>query len=306
MFDMKKSIDLVSVIIVVKNDRGIADTLEAIRRTVKVPYETIVVDNSRPEVLADLKANNPWVKWDQFPVSKLRTTPAQRNRGLELASGDLIVFIDANCVPVDEWMDAIVETINSGEDIVCGPVLDLSDNNLVHYAPTLTSGKYIDVCTTVNVGLRREVIERIGNFDCSFSFGQDVDFFWRAADAGFKIYFNPRVAISHDWGQTKEQVRRAYDYGKARAHLFKKHWRNRRHELAHESHVWIYPLYILGLPLTYFVPVYPLLILVPLIKNRSANPVGLVVHHLAYGVGVIAGTAKVWSKDQTSGSAQPL
>jgi GT2 family glycosyltransferase len=186
--------------------------------------------------------------------------------------------------------------MKDGEDIVCGPVLDLSKNNLVHYAPELTEGGYIDVCTTIDVGLRRKVVERIGKFDVSFSFGQDVDFFWRARDAGFKIYHNPAAAIGHDWGERKEQLIRAFDYGKARAHLFKKHWRTRRGQLIHEPHVWIYPLFILGLPLTYFIPFYPLLVFIPLLKNSSKNPFGLVLHHLTYGIGVIAGTIKVWPK----------
>src|SRR6185312_10432624 len=104
-----------------------------------------------------------------------------------------------------------------------GPVLDASKKNLVHYAPEHKQAKYVDTCTTISVGIRRTVFDRVGVFDTSFAFGQDVDFFWRATDAGFRIYYHPEVKISHDWGSPKEQLGRAYQYGKARAHLFKKH-----------------------------------------------------------------------------------
>ena len=288
-----------SIIIVVKNDRGIESTLEQLSKLrAETFFETIVIDASEPHRLADIKAKYPWTIWDQFPVSNQRTTPQQRNRGLELARGESIIFIDANCIPMEGWLTAMLASLQAGENIVCGPVLDLSKNNLVHYAPTLTTGSYIDVCTTINVGMKRVVIDRVGTFDISFSFGQDIDFFWRARDAGFKIYHNPLVAIGHDWGEPKEQLRRAFDYGKARAHLFKKHWRTRHGQLIHEPHVWIYPLFILGLPLTYFIPFYPLFVLIPMIKNRSHNPFGLVLHHLAYGIGVIAGALKPWPKPQ--------
>lgn len=292
---------LMSVIIVVKNDRGIETTLDHLYKCRHdVSFEAIVVDSSEPDRLADIKAKHPWVRWDQFPVSNKRTTPEQRNRGLALAHGDVIVFIDANCIPVEGWLSAIRASIEDGKDIVCGPVLDLNKSNLVHYAPALSSAGYVDVCTTINVGMRRKVVERIGNFDASFSFGQDTDFFWRAQDAGFKIYYNPLVAIGHDWGKPKEQFRRAYEYGKSRAHLFKKHWQNRHNQLLHEAHVWVYPLFIICLPLTYFVPFYPLLILIPIIKHRSNNPLGLVLHHLAYGIGVIVGALKIWPKEKFS------
>jgi len=286
---------MVSVIIVVKNDLGIEATLSHLyKQTAKIPFEVIVIDSSKPSRLASIRRKFPEAVWDQFPVSNRRTTAEQRNRGLELAKGEIIAFIDANCIPADTWLSSLDTTIQGGKDIVCGPVLDTNESNLVHYAPTHTAGKYVDTCTTISVGLRREVVEKVGQFDTSFSFGQDVDFFWRASDAGYKIYFEPAFSIQHDWGDNSEQLNRAFEYGKARAHLFKKHWKNRKKELLWETHVWIYPLFILGLPLTYFVPFYPLLVIVPILKNIRQNPVGLIVHHLSYGLGVLAGTFKRW------------
>jgi glycosyltransferase involved in cell wall biosynthesis len=290
-----KKEDLLSIIIVVKNDRGIAATIDAIHALdSNVAYEVIIIDSSEPSRLRDIKEAHPWVRWEQYPVSDKRTTPEQRNRGLELAKGNVIVFIDANCIPESKWLEAIAASLNRGEDIICGPVHDLSQNNLVHYAPEHEEGKYVDICTTINVAVRREVFDRIGDFDISFSFGQDVDLFWRASDAGYKIYYDPQVIIGHDWGLPKEQFRRAYDYGKARAHLYKKHLRTRSMDLVRESHVWLYPLYIIGSPIAFFFPAYLLFLFVPVLKNRSVNPVGTVLHHLTFGIGVIAGTLKSW------------
>ena len=285
-----------SVIIVVKNDRGIAATLDALQpQLIKAQSDVIVVDSSLPETLADIRESHPWARWEQFPFSTVRTTPQQRNRGIELATSDVIVFIDANCIPANGWLEALLRRIDEGKSIVCGPVNDSSETNLVHYAPVLLRAKYVDVCTTINVGLKRDVIDRIGGFDPSFRFGQDVDFFWRASDAGFKIFYDPKVAISHDWGNASEQLGRAFQYGKSRAHLFKKHWATRRGQLLHEPHVWVYPVFILGLPLTIWFPFYPLLLLVPLLKNRDGHPFSLTLHHLTYGLGVLAGVFTIWA-----------
>jgi cellulose synthase/poly-beta-1,6-N-acetylglucosamine synthase-like glycosyltransferase len=287
----------VSVIIVVKNDRGIQTTLQHLSRIGRgIRHEVIIVDASEPGILADIRSKFPSVRWHQFPPSAKRTTPQQRNVGLRLAGGDIIAFIDANCTPADTWFTAMISQMAAGKDIVCGPVLDSSEGNMVHYAPSLAEGAYVDVCTTISVGLRREVVERIGAFDPSFSFGQDVDFFWRATDAGYRIYYDPQFAIWHDWGDSKEQLKRAFEYGKARAHLFKKHWPRRWKQLRYEPHVWAYPLFILGLPLTSFIPFYPLLILLPVVKNLTHNPLGLILHHFSYGLGVIAGALMHWPK----------
>ena len=284
-----------SIIIVVKNDRGIDATLAHLEEmNNEAVFETIVIDASEQARLSDIRAKYPTVRWYQFPPSNQRTTPAQRNRGLDLAQSPLIVFLDANCVPAKGWLAAIISSIDAGEDIVCGPVLDLSKHNLVHYHPDITVGTYIDVCTTISVGIRRSVFNSVGQFDTSFSFGQDVDFFWRATDKGYRIYHNPLMVIGHNWGAPNEQLTRAFQYGKARAHLFKKHWRSRRGQLRDETHVWIYPLFILSLPITFLIHLYPLLIVIPALKNRFRNPLGLILHHLAYGVGVIAGVLKRW------------
>jgi glycosyltransferase involved in cell wall biosynthesis len=298
---MKSEHPVASVIIVDKNDRGIDATLDHLKHIKSdVPFEVIVVDSSLPGKLADIKAKHPWVTWDNFPYSKNRQTPIHRNRGLELARGEIIIFIDANCIPGPNWLTAIVRDIKSGRDIVCGPVLDSSTVNLVHYHANNEKGGYVDIATTISVGFSRKVIDRIGVFDTTFPWGQDVDFFWRATDAGFRIYYDPEVVISHDWGNRKEQLSRAFDYGESRAHLFRKHWRKRHSELLRETHVWTYPVYIIGLPITYWFWPYPLLILVPLLKNLSRNPLELVVHHLAFGLGVITGAVRPWPKDSAA------
>jgi glycosyltransferase involved in cell wall biosynthesis len=278
-----------SVIIIVKNDEGVGQTLALlVPQCEAARAEVIVVDASAPEMLAGIRQKYPQVRWEYFDQRGKRfTIPEQRNCSIGLAKGKYIIFIDANCEPAEGWLDAILETLNDGEHIVCGPVRDSSEHNLVHYTSGRAEHSYLDECTTINVGFTREVYERVGQFDTRLAYGSDVDFFWRAHDAGFAICSDPRVAISHDWGQTDEQLRRAFRYGRARAILHKKHWRRHWHHLLlHEPHVWIYPLYIVGLPIALVWPYYLLFLLVPLLKNRSAT---LVVHHLMFGWGVLVG-----------------
>lgn len=280
---------LVSIILIVKNDPGIEATLRLIQaENGSIDYETIVIDASAPGRLDHIRSQFPNVQWEWFDQRGKRfTIPEQRNRGLQLAKGDIIVFIDANCQPAPGWLRALVGAIADGENIVCGPCYPSNQHNLVHYIENQKERTYIRECTTINVAFRREVLSRIVAFDTNLTYGEDVDFFWRASDAGYQICFEPAAAISHDYGSADEQIRRAYRYGKARAILHKKHWRKRWGQLLrYEPHVWAYPLLILSLPLALRWPAYLCVLGVPIVKNRSIT---VPLHHLIFGWGVIMG-----------------
>ncbi len=162
-----------SIIVVVKNDPGIEPTLDLIyRQETKVRFETIVIDSSDPERLADVRKKFPQARWEQFDQKGKRVTISeQRNRGLELARGEIIVFIDASCKPSPNWLSALVDAINDGEDIVCGPCHASNKNNLVHYAQDRPKRTYVNECPTMNVAMRKEVAERVGAFDIRIPYG---------------------------------------------------------------------------------------------------------------------------------------
>ena len=99
------------------------------------------------------------------------------------------------------------------------------------------------------------------------------------------------VVVRHDYGSPRRQRRRSYVYGKARAVLYRKHRNRIRHILATDPIALVYPVFLVCLPLTLVFPLYPLLLLIPMYRNRAQNSVAVVVGHLFYGAGVLAGLA---------------
>jgi hypothetical protein len=77
-------------------------------------------------------------------------------------------------------------------------------------------------------------------------------------------------------------------YGKARARLYRKHRARRRSILRSDPIAVVYPLFLLGLPLTLIFPCYPLLLLIPAWRNRSEGVIRVLVDHLWFGAGVLA------------------
>jgi len=280
----------VSIIIINKNDRAIEATLKACnRQRIKHQLEIIVVDASEGK-LDDIAVKFKQLKWISFSPLKHKTIsiPEQRNVGVREASGDIIVFIDANCLPKANWLNNLITPIlNQAETIVAGATFS-QGKQTTHdnaYKQNKTR-RYINECPTINLAFKRELFNKIGGFDERFDYGSDVDFSWRVIAAGYKVCYEPTAIVTHDWGDRQQEIRRSFLYGKARARLYHKH-RTWKRLFSQDITLVIYPVYILGLPLTLLWPWYPLLLVIPMIKNFRQKPISTIGDHLCYGVGAI-------------------
>jgi GT2 family glycosyltransferase len=287
----------ISVVIINKNDRGVADTLSALQRvTSRVPFEVVVIDASEGK-LDDIAAQFPEVRWVPFASRTGRrfTIPEQRNTGVASAKGEIIAFTDANCVPNTDWLELLTTPIlDEGEQLVAGSTVSRGGGSIYNQDHDHRAGqKYIRECPTINLAFRRETFQAIGGFDERFDYGSDVDFSWRANDLGLKVRYVPAAIVAHDWGNTNENAKRSYRYGIARARLYKKHPRRWRQLFTHDITSVIYPVFLLGLPLTFWFWPYPLLLLVPFIKNLRRQPFQVVQKHLIYAVGFLRELVRV-------------
>ncbi len=103
----------VSVVIPVKDDsEELARCLTALSAQSRVADEIIVVDNGSSDDSADVavKAGATVVSWPQPGI------PAASSRGYDEASGDLILRLDADCVPHESWIDDVVMTFEQHPD----------------------------------------------------------------------------------------------------------------------------------------------------------------------------------------------
>lgn len=280
-----------SVVLISKDEPALADTLAALAADPHptLPLDVVVVDASERR-LDHVRRRFPAVRWlDYVPPAGVATTiPHQRNAGVRAAVGDPVVFIDAGCIPVRGWLARLVAPLLAGrEAVVCGGVSSM--DGAPHYERTRRSlpVDYVEDCPTLNLAFRRDVFDAVGGFDESFAYGSDIDFAWRVRAAGHRIRFEPDAAVAHDWGGSRRQLRRAFRYGSARAHLYRKHPGRRLAALRDDPMVVAYPLFLLGLPLAARLRAYPLLLLVPLVRNRGARPLETLALHLAFGAGVL-------------------
>jgi glycosyltransferase involved in cell wall biosynthesis len=287
---------MISIVIISKDEPALDDTLADITAQVQAlsePAETVVVDASGDRLEYIRQRHEATVRWVEFrsPVGVAVSIPHQRNVGVRAANGEIIVFTDAGCRPEAEWLSRLLRPLQEGEQVTAGLALTASGDLGLYGRATelMRTSPYLTECPTINLAFRREAFDKVGGFDESFAYGSDVDFSWRLIDAGYRIRSVPdAVVLRHDWGTWHRQLRRSYLYGRARARLYRKHDSRRRRILQTDPIVAVYPVFLLGLPLTVIFPFYPALLLIPAWRNRRLGAARVVADHLVFGAGVLA------------------
>ncbi len=244
--------------------------------------------------LDDIRSAHPEVVWIDYPVADWgrRTIAGQRNEGVRVSRGDVVVFLDSGCLPEPAWFANLLDPItNDGESIVAGRISSHGHKTL-HDANIGQSGSkktYIPECATMNLAVSKSAFERIGLFDERIGFAEDVDFAWRAGDCGIPILFQPAATVRHDWGTARQDYSRAFRYGVARVRLLRKHPnRVRTTLLGRDGYIVAYCGFIVLLPLTLVVPWYPLLLMPLLARNWHNRPLATVSYHLVYALGALS------------------
>jgi GT2 family glycosyltransferase len=285
---------MVSIIIIIKNHRIIERLLKELTRVRKPEKTEIVVVDGSEGKLDDIKNNFSTVKWVYFYSNKKYTIPEQRNLGINKSKGEIIAFIDADCLPAKDWLINLIRPIReNNENIVTGFIKSSRKypRKWEFDYKGIKNQRYINFAPTMNTAFKRDVFKKIGNYNEIFSFGgEDTDLCWRALDAGYKIMYNPKAIIFHDWGNLSKNIFRQFTYGRMTFHLLIKY---PRRMFRRENAVFLsYPIYILLIPLTFISIYYPLLIFIPIVQNlREIRSVEItfetVLFNLINGIGII-------------------
>lgn len=187
----------VSVIIPVYN--GSATLGRALKSVAAQHYpsiQVIVVDDGSSDDIAAVvaSARDLDIRLERLPVRS--GVSAARNRGLELARGEFIAFLDAD----DEWLPEKlarqVETLTNDRSIAfshCETLLVSGDHAELHseaahacaHGPEAWRTLLKCACVvTSGVVTRRSLLERVGGFDPALVIGEDQDLWIRLALAG--------------------------------------------------------------------------------------------------------------------------
>ncbi len=198
-------------------------------------FEVIVVDDgSKKEVSSIITSSDIRVirhEESQGPASC-------RNIGAESASGDVLAFLDADCMSGENWLKEIIPFFQvAGVGAVGGYVAG-------HYKDSLLD-KYEEVSSSLNMGNRlliegkteagfyvptanmlvtREAFTAAGGFKAGMYVGEDVDFCWRLRNLGYSLLYVPSGSVAHKHrNKLGRMLQRRSDYGTSEAVLYRTH-----------------------------------------------------------------------------------
>lgn len=229
----------VSVIVPVFNaERTIGNLLDSL---MKVDYdkdklEIILVDGGSTDKTQEIIQSYP-VK---LVVEKKRGLNVARNTGVKNSSGEIVLFTDSDCVVPKDWIRQIVKNFRDKEiGCVGGSVSRYEDAFLSRYAdesimPVLRRFKRRRILENVeppmnypagcNMAFRRDVFNKVGEFDEEIHYGFDEDeLIERACNAGYKMILDPEVLVRHKHRTTlKGLLKQAFSYGRGGMLVFRK------------------------------------------------------------------------------------
>jgi glycosyltransferase involved in cell wall biosynthesis len=201
----------VSVVVPFRGDAGGAQrTLAAVRRLqLREGDELVLADNSDDGVLADLADGGVRV----VRATRERSSYHARNTGASEARGDWLLFIDADCVPAADLLDAyFVGPVPDRCAILAGEISgDRSQGGLMpRYARSRNylsqteglHGKAGTAGATANLLVRRAAFEAVGGFAEGIRSGGDVDLCWRLRGQGWTLEYRAAAGVEHRHRET--------------------------------------------------------------------------------------------------------
>lgn len=201
---------VVSVIIPSYNSSTyIRQCLLAIRsQSTELPFEVIMVDSSDDG--ADQTVANEFPEVRLFHFQERLSVGKARNTGVEKARGEILLFLDTDCVTKHTWIDQMYTAIQSfGVDGVGGSVENGTPRSI-----TGSTGFYLEFFRFLangekpratpffmggNSGYRKEVFRTNGTYNRfnDESIGEDLIFNWKLMKKGKVLMFLPSVTIKH-------------------------------------------------------------------------------------------------------------
>lgn len=224
-------------------------------------FEVIVMDGGSKDSTVEIA--------ERFPVKVVSirlNAPAAYNYATKIASYPILGFIDADAKVEDEWLNKLAPHL--AEPKVAGVSGSIETWN--HENPWARSigyelknryqriGKYTGRIATMNLLLKKAVIDEAGGWDEKLPSQYDTDLGFRISAKGYKIAYEPNAVCYHFNRPTlSTYYRQQLQYGKNTLKLYFKHGRLARGDEITDVGMNIQPVFLLGIVAFFILGIAP-------------------------------------------------
>lgn len=219
----------VSVIVPVRNRPE--EISACLRSLIDLDYpaeklEIIVVDDASEDATPEAVTRFPEARL--LRMQQHRQASFCRNRAAEIARGEILAFIDSDCLADPTWLKELVPAFRDTSLGALGGWVDgtFEEKGLDRYEKVksaLNMGAWFKrseltehffYVPTCNFLVRRDAFLNLGGFREPLHVGEDVDFCWRLQDAEYSLEYRPMGRVSHNHrNRLAAFCARRFDYG---------------------------------------------------------------------------------------------
>lgn len=222
--------------------------LNSLQASATPPIEFVIQDDCSPSV--DLRSVIP-----PYAASVVRNErnlgfAGNSNAGAARATGEILLFCNQDVVAHNPlsmgWDKALIAAFENPEVGIVGARLLFPNNTIqsaggiydAHLQPAhrclgysniehweVNTPEFVPWVTGAALAIRRDLFIQVGGFDEAYAGGyfEDVELCERVKEAGFKVWYEPRVTFVHDSGSSGGNPRFM-----ANAHIWKTRWADTR------------------------------------------------------------------------------
>lgn len=161
-------------------------------------FEVIVIDNGSSDRTREIAAS-----YDILLLQdSTKNVSGLRNLGARHAKGEILAFVDADCVVARNWLKQAEKYFNDFLVVVWGaPPIPPENSTWVQAAWFLVRKKNkvieeVDWLESMNLFVRKDLFDKVGGFDESLITCEDVDLSYRLSKFG-KIISDSRLKVIH-------------------------------------------------------------------------------------------------------------
>lgn len=186
-----------SVVVSTLNDRErLLASLDALTERTPDATELIVVNGPSSDGTTGAVSDRDDV--DVLVEISDRNPNVSRNAGLDVATGDVVAFLDGSHEIESGWFDAIDRTIPAEAAVITGPTGGGPESQTA--LSSRLTGRSVESFAGHNVAFERTVLEALDGFDEYLTLADAGDCAHRVAGLGFEVAWEDAMAVRAEVG----------------------------------------------------------------------------------------------------------